>query len=332
MCRRSLLAFLFSASALAQSAPDGLSSQTFHFLHADTAQARQEIVNAMQSIGEIRAVTADPAAGTLLVRGTTPQLDLAQWIFGQLDQAPGAAADSGGQYQLQADHAPYVRTFFLAHTAAPPAVQQLINAIRATVGMPRVVAYTPNLALMVRGNYDEVQLAAWLVRHLDVPPGLQQDPADLAYDYSSPRDPAVRIFRLAHATAPLAMQELINAIRSISEVQRATVCTPTASLILRGAPEQMAVAAWLVQELDRQPTSAGAIEEYPGMPFAGQVVKVASLPPAGTPRDLQALVNTIRVTAGIPRIVFNSASHAVVFRAGAGQAALAEQLIRQAAP
>ena len=39
----------------------------------------------------------DMAAGTRTVLGTAAQLGLAQWLFTELDRAPGAAASSPGE-------------------------------------------------------------------------------------------------------------------------------------------------------------------------------------------------------------------------------------------
>jgi hypothetical protein len=142
----------------------------------------------------------------------------------------------------------------------------------------------------------------------------------------------VRLFRLAHAVSPVAMQEIVNSVRSIAEVQRTTVNTAVFTLSLRGTPEQVALAAWMVQELDQQAGTRTATElaEYPGAPISGEIVKVANLAKTSTPDAMQQLVNAIRSTAGLTRIVYTTAARALTLRGTAGQMAAAERLIEEA--
>jgi len=52
------------------------------------------------------------------------------------------------------------------------------------------------------------------------------------------------------------MQELVNAVRSIADVQRVMIDNAIATVTLRGTPAQASMATWLVQELDRAPEAA----------------------------------------------------------------------------
>jgi hypothetical protein len=72
------------------------------------------------------------------------------------------------------------------------------------------------------------------------------------------------------------------------------------------------------------------MDEYPGPAVSGDVVKVADLAKTSTPQALQDLVNLIRSTAGMQRIVFTSMAQALTLRGTAAQMAAAERLIQQA--
>jgi type II secretory pathway component GspD/PulD (secretin) len=257
--RRFLPLLLLPAAALAQPTLDGEAARIFRFAHAELPQQRQEIVNAIRSITEMQRTVVDSRAGALAVRGTPEQLELAAWVFGELDRAPAPPASTVmDSHQVPGDYAPQARAFFLSHGGNPETIQEIVNAVRAVAEVQRMAAYNANSALVLRGTADQMQLAAWIIRNLDKPSGVQSDAKPLEYTYndSSPRPTtAVRMYRLAHSTTPQAMQELVNAIRSISEAQRVMVNNAVATITLRGTPAQAAMATWLVEELDRGPAA-----------------------------------------------------------------------------
>jgi hypothetical protein len=340
MIRRTLLFVLFAGAAIGQTEQ---SEQVFRFAQAETPQGWQEMSNIMRSIAEIRDTSVDMVAGTMTVRGTTAQLGLAQWLFTELDQAPGAAVRGMQQYQIPGNSVPYVRIFFLANTTSPRAMQEIVNTLRSIGEIQRITGYTANAPIVLRGSYDQAELAAWLVPLLDLSGGVQPATAPLEHHYNdTTRFPAtaVRVFRLGHATTPLAMQEMVNAVRSIAEIQRATAHASIATIVLRGTPEQIALAAWMVQQLDQQAQvrMATAVAEYPAglaglLPYparpSDEIVKVAGLAHTGTTQELQELVNQIRATAGMQRIVYTTEACALTLRGTAVQMAAAERLIQK---
>lgn len=341
MLRKTPLFVLLAAAVIAQTTQ---SEQVLHFAHAETPQERQEIGNMMRVIAELQSTTFDPTAGAMTVRGKAAQLELAQWLFQELDQAAGAAPRGMRQYEVAGDSVPYVRAFFLTHTSTPQAIQELVNTLRSIGEIQRVTAYTANSAIVVRGSYDQADLAAWLVPLLDLPAGAPPAPGPLEHHYNdTTRFPAtmVRVFRLTHATTPLAMQEMVNAVRTIAEVQRVTVNTPVATMVTRCTPAQAALTAWMLQQLDQPPSapSAPPIAEYPPG-LAGllppparpsdEIVKVAALRHTRTAQAIQGLVNQIRSTAGMQRTVYTSTAWALTLRGTAAQMATAERMIQEA--
>lgn len=320
---------LMAAAALAQT-PDA--DRVFRFAHAGTPQSRQEITNAMRSIAELPTAALDNSAGILAVRGTAARLGLAEWLFAELDRpAVPQFSTAMHQYQIPGDSIPEVRTFWLVHAVQPQAMQEVVNAVRSIAEIQYVVAYSTNAVLVLRGSLDQVELAAWLIRQLDQPPAAQPDHTALEYRFADPRTPAVRVFHLAHTANPQAEQELVNAIRSIAEIQRVMVYTQTATICVRGSPAEASMAVWLVEELDREPAmSAAPADEYPAPANTSVVVRVFRLAPSSTPQSRQELVNLIRSTAGIQRAVVNSLPRSLTLRGTPGQLAAAERLIQEA--
>jgi hypothetical protein len=152
-----------------------------------------------------------------------------------------------------------VRAFVLAHGSSPQTLQEIVNTVRSVADVQRLMDYEANPALVLRGNSDQVELAAWIIRNLDKPSGVQSEakPLETTYNDTSSRPAtAVRMFRLSHSTSPQALQELVNAVRSVSDVQRIMIDNAITTVTLRGTPAQAAMATWLIQELDRAPAAA----------------------------------------------------------------------------
>jgi hypothetical protein len=254
---RILFLLMLPAAVPAQPTLDGESARIFRFAHAESPQQRMDITNAIRSVAELQRAVVDSQPAALVVRGTPEQLDLAAWIFGELDRGSGApAATVMESYKVPGDYAPQVRAFLLAHGGTPQTMQEIVNTVRTVADVQRVMSYEANAALVLRGNSDQVDLAGWIIRNLDKPTGVQSEakPLEATYNDSSSRPAtAVRMYRLTHNTSPQALQELVNAVRSVADVQRVIVDNAIATVTLRGTPVQAAMATWLIQELERGP-------------------------------------------------------------------------------
>lgn len=242
----------------AQPTLDGETARVFRFAHAGSPQLRQEIANVVRSVGDVQRVAVDGRAGVLAVRGTPEQLELVAWIFGELDRTAGApAATTVESYKTPGDYLPQVRVFFLAHGDDPRTVQEIVNTVRSVGDLQRVYAYSGKSAIVLRGNADQVELADWLIRNLDRPAGVLSEEKPLEHTYndaaSSRPQTAVRMYRMSHSTTSQALEEAVDAIRTVSDANRVTVNTAIATITLRATPAQAAMATWLVHELDRSP-------------------------------------------------------------------------------
>src|SRR4051795_2152472 len=61
------------------------------------------------------------------------------------------------------------QTFYLANVASPQEIQEIVNAVRSISELQRVVAFTSQNAIIVRGEADQVALAAKMIGDLDKP-------------------------------------------------------------------------------------------------------------------------------------------------------------------
>ena len=61
------------------------------------------------------------------------------------------------------------QTFYLVNVSSPQEIQEIVNAVRSISELQRVVAFTSQNAIIVRGEADQVALAAKMIQDLDKP-------------------------------------------------------------------------------------------------------------------------------------------------------------------
>jgi len=61
------------------------------------------------------------------------------------------------------------QTFYLANVSSPQEIQEIVNAVRSIAEVQRVVAFTSQNAIIVRGEADQVALASKMIHDLDKP-------------------------------------------------------------------------------------------------------------------------------------------------------------------
>ncbi|HLH16760.1 MAG TPA: cohesin domain-containing protein [Bryobacteraceae bacterium] len=61
------------------------------------------------------------------------------------------------------------QTFYLTNVSSPQEIQEIVNAVRSIAELQRVVAFTSQNAIIVRGEADQVALAGKMIHDLDKP-------------------------------------------------------------------------------------------------------------------------------------------------------------------
>ena len=61
------------------------------------------------------------------------------------------------------------QTFYLTNVSSPQEIQEIVNAVRSIAELQRVVAFTSQNAIIVRGEADQVALASKMIHDLDKP-------------------------------------------------------------------------------------------------------------------------------------------------------------------
>ena len=234
--------------------------RVLYFANTDSRSAMQQIDNAIRVITGI-SPALDSTQRTLEVSGTANQIELAEWVFNELDRPAIAKASNelenpnSTTYTEQLPNGKtlteVVRVFYFTNSTSPKRIQEKVNTIRAIAEIVRLMPVDERSAIVSRGSVDRMGLAEWLFHELNQRPAAQQSevlqyrlpPATADPDHSD----LTRIFYLLGTTNA---QEVIKAIRSSTRITRIMPDPEFNALVLRASDSLVADAEKLVQQLD----------------------------------------------------------------------------------
>lgn len=140
---------------------------------------------------------------------------------------------------------------------------------------------------------------------------------------------AGRVFTFTYALAPIDIQQITNAVRTMGENTQVTLDTATKTLTVNGTPQQIAMAAWVFSALDQAAPANYATQEFRPAGSVNDLVRVMYLSHAQTPQSLQEIVNSVRTIPEMSKVFPYSAQNAVVIRGSDNQVAMTEWLFHQ---
>jgi hypothetical protein len=295
-------------------------NRVFHLTQNETPAQIRELATTIRAVGGIDQVLADDTQRTVTVQGTAVQVATAAWLVQELD---GPLPGSAPQQYVPAGTSDVVRVFF-THAATPQSLQEIVTTIRSVADVRFMFTYNARAAATMRGTADQMAMADWLMQKLDTP---GQGSAPQEFHLAGVNEVA-RVFYLVHPQTPQQVQEIVTLIRSIADIQRLFIYNAPKALALRSTADRIALAAWLVQELD-QAGADSTQHEYLLPSGSDNVVRLFYVTPAQTSQQLQQIATQIRSTTGIPRMFINNALSAVAVRGTVGQIATTERVLEE---
>jgi hypothetical protein len=330
---------VFAGIASAQ-APAATQERTLFFEPTITTQGANEIVNAIRTVTETPQLTIDEAHKSLTLRGTAAQVGMAEWLFPQLSKPAGGTP----KYTLPGAPEQMLEVLYPANVTTNQGLAEMVNTIRTVVEIQRMYACQGAHAIAVRSTAGQAALAEWIANAVDKPAGWQPPESGrwVSYDYSASLThgdtaSAVRVFYAAYLDKQQDLAEVLNLTRTVAEVQRMFGVNERKAVVLRAGPAQVALAAWLLNALDKpanwqppadqNPARYQYQADYPGSKGETDFVRIFYLAPDITQEGLSALANQIRVSVGVQRLFASTVHHAVALRGNASQVTAAEQLV-----
>ena len=234
------------------------------------------------------------------------------------------------------------RTMHLTYAGTSQDFQEIAALVRTITEIRNLSADYGQMSVKVQGAAEQVGLAEWLVQKLDRPLGEQTNDSSEYKGLTSldankqPVDEVARVFYLNNAATVQDFQEIVNAIRTVTETRRVFTYNSAKAMAARGTPEQMGMIEWLVSDLNQPASQPKRFGSHEYRASAGDVTRVFYLANAKSPQDLQALASAVRSAADIRRMFTCNAARAIIMRAAAPdrvpadqQVAMAEWLVNQ---
>jgi len=322
----------FVIMAFAVSVAFGQTNRTFQLTQDENQQRLEELAAVLRATGHIQQVSIDDLKRTIAVEGTAEQIAMADWLVHQMDLPANGPFSGVHEYRPPAGSDDLVRVFYLTHASTAQEVQEIVTTVRSVADIRRMLVYNALNAVAVRGTNQQISLAAWLVDQLNQPANVA---APAPHEYKLPGDDVARVFELTYPQTRQQLQEIVTLIRSIGDIQRLFLCNERRAVALRGTVEQVALAAWLVSELDKPVDSQARTQDYsqpheyrlPNSP--DNLVRVFYLDSSQSAQDRQKLATQVRVTSGIMRLFVYNALGALAARGTDTQVATAEKVIEE---
>jgi hypothetical protein len=226
------------------------------------------------------------------------------------------------------------KVFYFSHLESPQPMQEVANAVRVVGDIRDVSLDTAKRSLAVKGTADQIAIAGWLTAELDksgTAPGTRDFP------WNDPRAPLAQIVYLSRVDNPRDLQEIVNSVRSVTDIQRCFPMNQQKAIVMRGLPAQVKAADWLLGEFD-QPAglqTGGSPHEYrllaaDWVTRSGDLVlQVAAVTRLQTPQALQEATNLIRGMADIQRCFPVYSRMVLVIRGSDDQISLANWLLKE---
>jgi hypothetical protein len=219
------------------------------FYAAYTADMRefQELAQLVRTVPEARRTFTYNGLNAIIVRGTPPQVRLAESLFDELDKPSTTLVKHAAspQFFLPGDKEGVTRVFYVAHAKTVPAFQEIAKLLRETVLIRRVFTNNPHRAIIARGTPEEVAITEWLFDELDQPRTGSLSEPSREIRMPSGRD-FMRVFYLPGTGTTEEFQDVAAKVKAATWMVRAIAFNNRRALVVRGTADELAAAERIV--------------------------------------------------------------------------------------
>jgi hypothetical protein len=297
--------------------------RTFPFTRELTAKELEEIAGTIRAICEARTVMPQASPPALTVSGDEDLLTVAAWLVENLDKPSKEPRRT--TYRGVPDGAVLV-VFF--EGSSLQSQNEIAGLVRGLTETRRLFMVPHRSAMVLRGSEDQVAAAAWLVNTLT---GKSREERE--YRPNSARDDVFRVMFFAADASARSVNEAAAAVRAMADVRRLMTYTAGAAIAFADREESSSLAAWLSRAFGSAPEprpSEPLRYHYPDPIDDDTNVRMFYLRPDTTEEALNDVTAKLRRETFSRRILLVSGVRAIGFRGTAAQAALAEQIVKEA--
>lgn len=209
------------------------------------------------------------------------------------------------------------RILFLPSTLSEQAVAETHGVVQMMSGVTEAFVDAEKKTITVRGTAEQLQMAEWIARTLETggekPVMLDGGEAGVT----------CAIFAKRSDTPAY---ELATVIRSVTSINKIAMRSDPRVVLVRGNQAQVTVAAWLVEQLNRDSVSA---TQPPELKLGDDdLLRVYGVPRAREAAELQETAAAIRSAARISQMFTYSKPMALVVRGTAAQMDIVQKMVQ----
>lgn len=214
------------------------------------------------------------------------------------------------------------KTLRFVHTDSEQAMMEVATVTRA-ISEVKPWADATAKTLRIEGTPVQIAAAEWVFHELDRPAGSPAPDSPRVYKVDEPNGEGhIRVFHTAYAPNVQSLQELATAIRATTEIRRLFTYSEPRILVVRGTDAQVAMADWILSQLDSPNKPGFSVQRDPGL----RIFYPATIQ---TVQQLQEMATCTRALAEIRSLFTYNLKRAIIVRDTPERLQLAEWLLHQ---
>jgi hypothetical protein len=136
--------------------------------HALAGPGLNEVVTTLRVVADIQSIfTHSSAPQGVAFRGCAPQVQLADWLFQQIDAQPDAQAHAQKHEYSVPDSADSIARIYYMSISGKQALNEVVTAIRSDVDLSRIFFCTESAVVALRATPDVVAAADRIIKERD---------------------------------------------------------------------------------------------------------------------------------------------------------------------
>ena len=181
------------------------------------------------------------------------------------------------------------------HLNAPQNLQDVVTTLKTVANLRDVAKDDASATITVKGTAADLALVDWLMPKLETNQGVQE--------HRLSDSDVVLVYPLAHTATTRGLQEVITTLRTVADLQRIYVINAASIIPLRGTPNQIALAKFILKEFDQEPgPRKSASVQTMALTDKPLTAMVYGLAHTDTTVGIQELITTIRTVLLIQKI------------------------------
>lgn len=181
------------------------------------------------------------------------------------------------------------------HLNAPQNLQDVVTTLKTVANLRDVAKDDASATITVKGTAADLALVDWLMPKLETNQSVQE--------HRLSDSDVVLIYPLAHTATTRGTQEVITTLRTVADLQRIYVINALSIIPLRGTPNQIALAKFIIQQFDQEPAprKAASVQTMAltDKPLTAMVYGLAHI---DTAVGIQELITTVRTVLSVQKI------------------------------